>query len=1392
MSTMKSHRPALFAVGRPALVVAAALAILAPAPPATAVVVDEFSTDQASLTDPPGGASSVATAGADILALRRDLTVHRLAGAGTVTAGVAAGDLTVTVSDATPDTRGEAVVTWDGDNDPDVLDADGLMPLDLTASGHSAFAITVDSAGAGTEIVLEVYTDAANSSRAALRLPAVAATTVFHLSYAKDFAVRLGGGADFTDVGAIVLTVRGTETGAVLERVATVAPALAASKVDLTLADVPIGATPQTPGTTFKYRVTITNTGGEALAVDLADMIDANTTLDSATVDATPIATDDAYETFGNVGLTVLAGADLYDCDPSNSVGLLSNDCDPDTVDAPPADAAELTVTTAGAVATTLGGTATIAADGSFTYDPPVGLADAVDTFGYTVADDDGNTASATVKVHVGQRIWFVDDAHPGADLGTLDDPFVGVTATNVGGAGGLGDQDEAGDILFFFSGSFDTGAAAGLVLEPGQRLLGQGVGLVVDGQTLVAAGGFPTLENSGGGGGHVLTLSTDNQLRGVSLGARTGNAVEGSGFGTFTVSDTEIVGAGGALNLATGTLNATFSVIGSSNAGGRGINLDAVTGSLTVTGSTTISDSAMQGIRVVDGGSTYSFGNTTLSSTGSGVDLSNSATSTFHFASLAVTTDAGPGLLASNSGTLNIGGASNTIVATGGAAVDLTSTSLGGGATFTTVSSSGSPGKGVHLDTVSGDFVATGGSISSAAGVAFDVNGGSSTITYGGSISNSANRSVEITGRGGGAVTLSGSISDTGAGMGIHVASNTGGSILFSGSSKVLDTGTSPAVTLATNTGATIDFTGGGLDVDTTSGAGFSATGGGIVTVQGAGNTVTSTTGTAVNVTDTTIGAGHVTFESIASTTAGANTTIVLDDTGGGQFMVTGTAGAGSGGTISNKTVDAITLNNTDGLVTLKNMILQDIGDLGGGFHTISNDDAIHGQQVDGGLTLDGMTIRRISDQAVHGATLAGNAATVWNGLTVTNSTFENTNRFHVAGVGDANNEGMIRILGIRGTVVITGSVFQDGGELIDFFVTGGTLSMTATGNDFFRAYKEFTSGATASVGGHCVDVTVQSDGDANVTIGDRGNAALGNDFLNCRLGSLRVIGDAGATGDVDVVVGRNDFTVDDHSSGIGGDFDFPQGGVLLASLGTDTLTFDAVVDGNDFDEITNASGGVGQLTLAMQNGAWQVLVEDNTFDTPGNAPWFVRADSTTSARVLFRNNLGIKGAFCSPDPAAAGGGCNLGAGQLCPGAAGYCGPGLRSLSDVQNGAVLDMTVLGDLFAEHDAGFDPGQTYEARVLNTGGGGTLCLDLQNNQAPDGYSLEEFAGDFNLVGSGTCPVGSPSPSCQTLLGNRGNRGGANVATTNPPFVNVEVGSTIDVVAGACQQPAGGIF
>ena len=144
--------------------------------------------------------------------------------------------------------------------------------------------------------------------------------------------------------------------------------------------------------------------------------------------------------------------------------------------------------------------------------------------------------------------------------------------------------------------------------------------------------------------------------------------------------------------------------------------------------------------------------------------------------------------------------------------------------------------------------------------------------------------------------------------------------------------------------------------------------------------------------------------------------------------------------------------------------------------------------------------------------------------------------------------------------------------------------------------------------------------------------------------MASVRVGNDAGATGAISVVLGRNTFESNDHSSGVfcnpgcaSADFDFPQAGVLLISRGTTTATFDAIVDNNLFDEATNASGGVGQLTLDMAQSVWQALVTNNTFRIPGNAPWFVRADgTTTTAKVRFLNNTGIRASSSARMPPA------------------------------------------------------------------------------------------------------------------------------------------------------------
>jgi hypothetical protein len=1115
-----------------------------------------------------------------------------------------------------------------------------------------------------------------------------------------------------------------------------------------------------------------------------------------------PVAGTDNFETFGNTELRVdLAAAATPHVltDLTGASGVLNNDSDP--IEMTPISITNVVgcgdVTAPFVCATASGGQVTLESDGSFSYLPPqanpaVLATDSSDSFQYTLTNGVGASAIGTVNLTRREVIWYVDPTAAAGGDGRSHNPFQSFASLN--GVAGSGDLDNADDYILVHDGTFPGNAS--IELEAGQRLIGQGVGLSLPlgsqgTKEILPATTHPQITNASGDVIRV-TSAVPARIAGLSLSGSV-NAIDMpatgayTGSGTLTIENNIFRGAGAEgidINAgATGTLalnvqNNSWSAAGthvgnavdvaatngalqlniSNNSGVLSTGASAIVagavapGVLTVTGfagNSIHGNSALAGIsinqatfdsNVGSGGFQQVDGDTlaigALGNPVGGVGLAlTSVQGNLFFDNLYIfaASTSGTGLQVSGTGggmAFSVtpaspdGSGMSSIDADNGPAVDLSNVALDlrlDDLESTTTTS------GVVLSSVSGQFRAPSSSLvtkSSGGGTAFSVSSSSASVSYAGSLN----------------VT---------SGAGVALSGNTG-STSFSGG-MLLSTGTNTA---------------------------FSATGGGTVTVTDppglTNNTITTTTGTAVNISGTSIGGSGVTFESVSSTTAGSNTAIILANTGSGSFLITGTGSSGTGGTISNKSVDAMTMNNTDGSVTLRNMIIQDIGDLGGGLNTISGDDGIHAQQVDGGLTLENVTIRRISDQAIHGALFAG-GATVWNGLTITNSTIEDTNRFNVANVGDANNEGMIRILGIRGNVSITGSTLQRGGELVDFFVTDGTLNMTASTNNFHTAYKEFTSGATASVGGHCVDVTVQGAANANVRVGDRSDGSLANNFLNCRLGSVRVANDSGATGSIDVVIGRNAFTVNDHSSGFGGDFDFPQGGVLVMSRGTDAATFDVVIDGNYFDEITNASGGVGQVSYDMQNGNWQVLMEDNTFDTPGNAPWFLRADSTASARVLFRNNVGIKGFFTCPDASCAGG---------------YNGPGLRSLADLQNGALLDLTIVGDQFAEHDASFDPGQTFEARTLNTGGGGTLCLDLQNNQAPDGYSLEEFAGDLNLVGSGSCPAGTPSASCQTLLGAKGNLGGSNVATTSPPFVNVS--GTIDVVASACQQPAGSIF
>jgi len=587
-------------------------------------------------------------------------------------------------------------------------------------------------------------------------------------------------------------------------------------------------------------------------------------------VNEPPLVTDDAFETIGNTLLEV-SDSPTVTVRVYVSGSVLDNDNDDD------GDQLTASVNTISP-----GAVVNMNADGTFTYTPPPGTTGTDDAFTYDVSDG-SLSSTGMVTITLLEQVWYVDNTATAPGTGTSSAPFTTLAAAEV--------ASTTDDIIFIFTGSDVTGQDAGITLNNNQQLIGQGVALEinvgVNGNTaptlIVAAGSRPAITNTAGGGGHGITLASNNTIRGLNIGNTTGGeGISGSGVGTLAVNEVIISGTGGAVDVDGGTLDVTFDSLEVSGGASTGINLANVTGNFTVIGLTSISSNL-------------------------GISITGSPTITCDFSGgMVVTSTAGSGLVVVNAGTVTIGGLSNTVEATGGAAVHVSNTDLGSGWTFSVLSSDGGT-NGVFIeDIIAGDVNAGGGTIQNSTGTAFHVHGGNNNIVYEGAVDNSAGHSVIIENRSGGSVTLAGTISDIGTG--INISSNTGGTVTLSGSSVILNTGANNAVTLSNNTGTTINFTGGGLDIDTTSGHGFSATGGAAgINITGSNNTIYTTTGMALNVTNTDIGSSGLTFQSISAGigSGSSGTGILLNNTGTSSGLtITGDGStAGSGGTIQHKT---------------------------------------------------------------------------------------------------------------------------------------------------------------------------------------------------------------------------------------------------------------------------------------------------------------------------------------------------------------------------------------------------------------------------------------------------------------------------------------------------------
>ena len=848
------------------------------------------------------------------------------------------------------------------------------------------------------------------------------------------------------------------------------------------------------PGAAPEDTFTYTLTGGSQATVSMT----------VTCVNDAPQADDETFNgANGAIGNTSLVVDDPSDGAPSANgphkkvIGdILDGDTD---VDGP----GPLTVTP-GTFATNDGGSVTIEADGDFVYlgDPADGCADASDFFDYTLEDSGSpeQTDTGRVNVSIAGCVWYVNNDAAG-NSGTSTAPFD--TLAQAEAASG------ANHTVFVYDGNnTTTGYAAGFAMNAGERLIGEHEGLVVDPdgggalgpETLLvpSPGARPTLTDTNA---DVVELDDGNEVRGFNLdpqGAGGGIAGGAGDTGGGTIDDVNVVDDGTVgsqpgleLDGTTGAFNVSDLTVDNDAIGVRLNNAGSV--NFASTGTISITSAGAKGLDAANtnmgSGSVFDAVKVTGSDSGGVSMLNTTGTTTFGDGSgtdLDLTTSYGrtPAFGVSNGGTISVpsGGTAN-VSATGGPAVDVAGTS-GASLPFDDVDSTNSPNDGINLDGLGvGTFSASSGDIAGAAGIAFDLNGGSGAVTYPGRLDNGAGATAEISGRSGGAVSLSGEIADTSdVGGGISLASNTGGSTTFSNASKVLNTGASNAVGMSSSDGHTLSLTGGGLDIDTTSGTGLSAATSGTLAVSGSGNTIDTATGRALNVTDTDVGGTPLTLQRISSN--GASSGILLSNTGTNDALTVSSTGSGTCTNVDQTGCSGGRIRNTVGA--------DDSGATPSGTGIVLNKTR--------GVSLTRMHMHDHQNYGIRGSSVVG--------FTLADSVIDGTN-----GTNSSTpfNEGSVRFSELTGTVSVTKTPIS-GARADNFLIdnTTGTLNSTfssvnigpnsaSDGNDGIQV--EGTGSATVNVAVQNSTFT-SSRGDLFQWIGDgTGGGALtftGNTLSN------------------------------------------------------------------------------------------------------------------------------------------------------------------------------------------------------------------------------------------------------------------------------------------------------
>jgi uncharacterized repeat protein (TIGR01451 family) len=361
-------------------------------------------------------------------------------------------------------------------------------------------------------------------------------------------------------------------------------------------------------------------------------------------------------------------------------------------------------------------------------------------------------------------------------------------------------------------------------------------------------------------------------------------------------------------------------------------------------------------------------------------------------------------------------------------------------------------------------------------------------------------------------------------------------------------------------------------LVINNTTGGGINLTTSGTVTITGL-NTIDTTTGTPLSVSNVNIGEGGLTFRRISSN--GAANGIVLDTTGtAGGLTVTGNSSGLCGGQVGGSPLSITTTPNT--------------ADCSGG--RIQNTTGGDGTTSGIGIRLNNTTSVSLTRMQLDNHANFAIRGTSVTGFTLTNSLINGTN-----GSTTSPDEGSISFTNLLGASSITNSTVRGGFEdNIQVKNNTGTMTLTISGSTI-----RDNSTANGNDG-----VFAQADGASNA---------------NKATMTLKVLNS---------VLQRNR---GDHVNTTQNDF-----GVMNAVVTGNTMTFNGTI-GQPFDPATTAGGSVTVTTGANFTGTSTFNISNNNITGAKTSPINVNNASNSSAAsgvlsgTISGNTIGLAGAVGS-----------------------------------------------------------------------------------------------------------------------------------------------------------------